>query len=320
MIFLTILAIIITGLSVYVHKCKPIMSLLSDCQGIQQTQKTNKIVSCVLATISSCLWVFVLLACLMRVNPGEVGVVVNLFGSKQGVEEKELTVGYHFIAPWESLYKFPIFEQNHQWTGNEGFSFQTSEGLTIQAGIGINFNLVPTKIHQLFCKYRKGMDEITHLFIRNNIRDAINRASSRMKVEDLIGPRKEEFFLEIHKHISDELAPLGFNVSRIFLIGSFNVPETVMKALNLKIEATQRAQQRENELREAEAEAKKQIAIADGQAKSQIIKAQAEAQSNDLISKSVTAELIQWQGVQKWDGKLPDTLAGQGVPFILPGK
>lgn len=266
------------------------------------------------------LWCAIIISCFSRVNPGEVGVIVNLFGSHKGVEEKELAVGYHFIKPWENLYKFPIFDQNHQWVGNESFSFQTSEGLTIQAGIGINFNLTPSKIHQLFCKYRKGMEEITHSFIRNNIRDAINRASSRMKVEDLIGPKKEEFFTEIHKHISAELEPLGFNVYRIFLIGGFDVPETVMKALNLKIEATQRAQQRENELREAEAEAKKQVAIADGQAKSQLIKAQSEAQANDLISKSVTAELIQWEGVRKWDGKLPETLAGQGTPFMLNSK
>lgn len=313
MIFLSLALIVVTCIAYYI--CKNDIKATIGYEGYEPFR-----LKYYAAGICIVVWLCILPAYFSRVSPGEVGVVVNLFGSKQGVEDKELLVGYHFIAPWESLYKFPIYEQNHQWTGDEGFSFQTSEGLTINAGIGINFNLVPTKVHELFCKYRKGMDEITRLFIRNNIRDAINRASSRMKVEDLIGPKKEEFFTEIHRHIAKELEPLGFNVSRIFLIGSFDVPETVMKALNLKIEATQRAQQRENELREAEAEAKKQVAIADGQARSQIIRAQAEAQSNALVSKSVTPELIQWQGVQKWDGKLPETLAGQGVPFILPGK
>jgi regulator of protease activity HflC (stomatin/prohibitin superfamily) len=294
-------------------------SLIKDLKRFPAEEKSFNILWS-LVSIFVILWGTLIFSSFSKVSPGEVGVIVNLFGSKKGVEEKELLVGYHFIKPWESLYKFPIFEQNHQWINEESFSFQTSEGLTIKAGIGINFNLVPTKIHELFCKYRKGMDEITHLFIRNNIRDAINRASSRMKVEDLIGPKKEDFFDFIRKEVAIDLEPLGFNISRIFLIGSFDVPETVMKALNLKIEATQRAQQRENELREAEAEAKKQIAIAEGQAKSQLIKAQAESASNQLISKSVTAELVQWQSVQKWDGKLPSTLASHGVPFILPTK
>lgn len=267
--------------------------------------------------LTSTLFLFLMIS-VSRIKPGEVGIIVNNFGRNQGVEEKELSIGYHFIYPWENLYRFPTFEQNHEWVNDEVFNFQTSEGLTIRAGIGINFNLIPSRIHILFCKYRKGMSEITHLFIRNNIRDAINKASSKMKVEDLIGPKKEEFFSIVHHEVCKELEPLGFNVSRIFLIGSFDVPDTVMKALNLKIEATQRAQQRENELREAEAEAKKQIAIAEGQAKSTIIKAQSESAANNMLSKSITPELISWQASQKWDGKLPSTLAGLGVPFILP--
>lgn len=269
------------------------------------------------------LMIFVLsassLALVRQVKPGEVGVIVNMFGSDQGVEDNELRVGYHWVLPWESLYKFPIFEQNHQWEGDSGFNFQTSEGMSIHADIGINYNVEPDKVHILFCKYRKGMEEITDLFIRNNIRDSINRVSSRLKVEELIGPRKEEFFELVYNDVRNQLDPLGFHVSRIFLIGSFMVPDTVRNALNLKIEASQRAQQRENELRESEAEAKKKIAIAEGDAKSQLIRAKAEADSNDMVSKSLTQQLLNWHAINKWNGIMPQTVAGE-VPFIVQSK
>ncbi len=254
---------------------------------------------------------------LHRVNPGEVGVVVDLFGSDRGVEERELTVGYHMLAPWKELYKFPIFEQNHQWTGEDGFSFQTSEGLSVHADIGITFNLMPSRIHELFCKYRRGMDEITHLFIKNNIRDVINRAASKMRIEDLYGPKKEEFFQEVQTNLQEELNPLGFNIGHIFIIGQFNVPESVKEALNRKIEAIQRAQQRENELREAEAEAKKSIALAEGIARSQLVRAKAEAEANALVSRSITPDLLQWQAINKWNGKLPKAMSGKDMPFLL---
>jgi len=81
------------------------------------------------------------------------------------------------------------------------------------------------------------------------------------------------------------------------------------------MEANQRAQQRENELREAEAEAKKQIAKAEGQARCAILQAKSESKANNLLSESVTPELIQWQAVQKWDGKLPTVTSG-ATPFI----
>jgi regulator of protease activity HflC (stomatin/prohibitin superfamily) len=111
------------------------------------------------------------------------------------------------------------------------------------------------------------------------------------------------------------LSPIGIEVSRLYLIGRFHFPQNVIAALNAKIEASQRAQQRENELREAEAEAKKQIAKAEGQARCGIVQAESESEANNLLSQSITQELIQWQAVQKWDGKLPTVTSGV-TPFI----
>jgi len=158
------------------------------------------------------------------------------------------------------------------------------------------------------------MYEITHVFIRNFIRDAINKAASKTKIEDLYSG-KESFFEDVEQHVKNDLEPLGIELSRIYLMGRFHFPANVIAALNSKIEASQRAQQRENELREAEAEAKKQVAKAEGQAKCAIVQAESEAKANDLLSKSVTKELIEWQAVQKWDGHLPQVTSG-ATPFI----
>lgn len=264
-----------------------------------------------------------------RINPGEVGVLVNLFGSERGVEERELRVGVHLIAPWKTLYLFPVFEQNHQWIGDDMFTFQTLEGLSVHAEIGITFNLIQDRVHELFCKYRRGMEEITHLFIRNNIRDAINRAASKMTIEELYGSKKESFFKEVHSQVSMELEPLGFHISHIYIIGKFIVPQAVSDALDKKIEAIQRAQQRENELRESEAEAKKQVAKAEGAAKSKMVnakasadsillKAKAEAEANQLVNKSLTKDLIKWKVIQQWNGVLPRVMTGSDNMLMLP--
>lgn len=258
------------------------------------------------------LWVFFF----KMISPGYVGVVVNMFGDSKGVESKELHVGMHWIAPWKTVYQFPIFEQNHTWEGHrEEFSFQTSEGLAVSADVGITFHLKSNFIPIIFQKYRRGMDEITHTFIRNYVRDAINKSASKMKIEDLYGNGKERFFEEVEAHVKADLCDIGIEISRIYLIGRFHFPQNVISALNSKIEASQRAQQRENELREAEAEAKKQIAKADGQAKCLMLQAESEAKANALLSKAITPELIQWQAMQKWDGVLPQVTSG-ATPFI----
>lgn len=257
------------------------------------------------------LWIF----CFKMISPGYVGVVVDLLGDSKGVETKELHVGMHWIAPWRSVYSFPIFEQNNTWEGDhEGFNFQTSEGMAVSADIGITYHLRPDAIPFIFQRYRRGMDEITNVFIRNYIRDAINKSASKTRIEDLYSG-KESFFEDVELHVRQDLAPIGIELSRIYLIGRFHFPANVISALNAKIEANQRAQQRENELREAEAEAKKQIAKAEGQAKCLILQAESEAKANTVLALSVTPELINWQAVQKWDGKLPSVTSG-ATPFI----
>ncbi len=253
--------------------------------------------------------------CFKMISPGYVGVIVDLLGDSKGVEAKELHVGMHWIAPWKSVYQFPIFEQNDTWEGEkDGFNFQTSEGMAVHSDIGITYHIRPECVPLVFQKYRRGMEEITNTFIRNYIRDAINKAASRTHIEELYSG-KATFFEDVERNVREDLSPIGIEITRIYLIGRFHFPQNVISALNAKIEAMQRAQQRENELREAEAEAKKQIAKAEGQAKCAMLQAESEAKANLLLAKSVTPELIQWQAVQKWDGKLPGVTSG-AIPFI----
>lgn len=284
-------------------------------------KKTNDIRNLTILGIG----VFLFIWCLSRffmIPPGYVGVIVNLFGEEKGVSSKELSVGMHWIAPWKRLYKFPTFEQNFTWEGaKHAFDFQTSEGMACTAEIGITYHLRIGDIHTIFQKYRRGMGEITDVFIRNYVRDAINKAASKIRIEDLYGQDKDMFFDNVQSMVRNDLHTIGIEVSRIYLIGRFHFPPNVIAALNSKIEAVQRAQQRENELRESEAQAKKVIAAAQGEAEAHLLKARAEAIANKVVASSLTKELVEYTALQKWNGELP-TVMGDGIlPMItLPHK
>lgn len=258
------------------------------------------------------------------IKPGFVGVVVS---NLSGVEEKELTVGYHIIAPWKDVYLFPTFEQNHTWDKGHTFLFQTCEGLGVSAEMGITFHIQQNCIHKLFAKYRRGLDEISNTFLYNYVRDAVNKHASTKRIEDLYGAEKETFLREVEKSVSHDMQEYGLVISRIYLLGNFHMPQAVIQALNDKIAAIQRAQQRENELKESEAEARKKIAEAHGraestietaradaesqlqraraQAQSEILIGEAKAKANEAIKRSLTGDLIRYEMAQKWDGKLP---------------
>lgn len=255
------------------------------------------------------------LRCFAFIPPGNVGVIVNLLGDEKGIKEKPIHVGIHWIAPWKRLYTFPIFEQNHTWENKDIFYFQTREGLNVEAEIGITFHIDPESVPKIFQKYRRGMDEITHLFIRNYIRDAISNEASQLSIEEIYSSKKVIFLNNVQKRVAEELQSMGIVITRVYLIDQLIFPKSVIVALNEKIAAIQRAEQRENELREAEAEAKKKVATAQGEASCTLLRAQAQAQANETVAKSLTQNLIQWQAITKWDGKLPHVTSG-GIPLI----
>ena len=265
-----------------------------------------------------------LLAACSNVEPGNVGIKVYLLGGNKGVDHEILGVGRYWIGMNEKLYAFPTFTQNYVWTksategspDNEEINFQTVEGMSVSADVGISYSVIPDKVPEIFQKYRKSLDEITHIYIRNMVRDAFVNVASSKPVEDVYGVGKTKMLGEVETYVRGQIGSM-FNIERIYLVGDLRLPEQVTNSLNLKIQATQQAQQVENEIRTAKAEAEKKIAEAEGQGKSILIVAQSQADANTLLAKSLTPELVQYQALKVWNGILPTTMLPNGaVPFV----
>ncbi len=258
-----------------------------------------------------------------KVPAGNVGVKFYLLGTNKGVDHEELSPGRYWIGVNEELFLFPTFTQNYVWTSSadegspndESFNFQDIQGLELNADMGITYRIDPTKVSLIFQKYKKGINEITDVFLRNMVRDALVTRSSKLNVEYMYGAGRTSLIDSVYKDVSREVAPLGIIIEKLYWIGRLKLPEVVKTAINSKIQATQIAQQRENELREAEAAAKKKIAEAEGQAQSLLTVAQAQAKANQILSASITTTLVNYKAVEKWDGKLPQ-VSGGNTPFI----
>lgn len=268
---------------------------------------------------------FLLSAGCQKVPAGNVGVKVYLLGTSKGVDHEVLGVGRYFIGWNEELYLFPTFQQNYVWTKtasegsatDESIDFQTKEGMVVNADVGISYHLDPAKIANIFQKYRRGITEITDIYLRNHVRDALVSLSSNMSVEDIYGSGKQTLLANVIGEVSSKVGPEGIIIDNLYLIGAVRLPQNVVNALNAKIQATQEAQQRENEVQKARAEADIKIAQARGDAESALTRARAEAEANQLKQKTLTDELIRYEAIQKWDGKLPETmLPGASLPLV----
>lgn len=261
-----------------------------------------------------------------KVPAGNVGIKVYLLGSEKGVDHEVLGVGRYTIGLNEDLYLFPTFEQNPKYTkaveddaGRE-VEFQDKDGLAMDADFSVTYTITRENAAKVFQKYRAGIEEINRNPLRNILRDAVNAESRKMPVEAIYGAGNEEMLARIQARVTEEAEKSGITVTNVSLLGVMRLPPQVTGALNAKIEATQRAQQRENELRESEAMAKKVAAEAEGKAAALLTEAKAQAQANQILSESLTTNLVEYKRVEKWDGKLP-TVQGAGASFLqLPGQ
>ena len=264
------------------------------------------------------------LAACSYVPAGNVGIKVNLLGGDKGVESEVLGVGRYWIGWNEDLYIFPTFMQNYVWTAgvdegspnDESISFQTADGMTANADIGISYSIDPDKVSIIFQTYRRGVEEITDTFLRNMVRDALVKQSSNKPIEYVYGAGKSELLASVQKDVADQVAPLGINIGKIYWIGEIRLPPTVIDSINAKNAATQMAQQRQNEVAQAKAEADKKIEDARGEAESILRVAEAQAKANKLLAESLTTEFVQYQAITKWDGQLPKMTGSSAVPFI----
>lgn len=87
------------------------------------------------------------------------------------------------------------------------------------------------------------------------------------------------------------------------LTSGLEYPQTIVESVNAKNKAIQQAMQVENEVKVAEAQAKKLI-----------VAAEAEKKANELRQQALTPEILEKMWIEKWDGALP--VYGQ-VPTIF---
>lgn len=106
------------------------------------------------------------------------------------------------------------------------------------------------------------------------------------------------------------------------VINDMDFGEAYNAAIQQKSIAQQEAakQKIENEAAIAKAEADKQVAItnAEAEAEKTAIRAEAQAEANRKIAESLSDELIEYQKIQKWEGKLPAVTGGNALVSIEP--
>ena len=188
----------------------------------------------------------------------------------------------------ENVYEFPTYVQTINYTA---FTVNAKDGSVFSVDPTLSFKVKDGFSPIIFKKYRKDIIEITQTTLFNYIKDAFRIEFNKYTTDSIISNR-EKFELAIQSNMGNLLNKEGFQLEQ--MTSGIQYPETITQAINAKNAAVQRAMMVENELKIAQAQARKLTVLAESEAK-----------ANELRKMSLNSLLIQQQFIEKWDGKTP---------------
>ena len=276
-----------------------------------------------LATMVACGLAVAFTAGCTRIEAGYVGVKVDKFGDDRGVNIETLPPGVH-VTGWNTdIHKFPTFTQSKIWDNkepvNEEFMFQTKEGMSVSTDLGVSYYIPKEEASKVFQKYRKGVDEITNVVLRGVVRDTLNIEGSRVAVESAYGEGKGELQQRVQSMVQAQAKEFGVVVEKAYFVNEMRLPAEVIASINKKLAANQIAAQKQNELASAIADAEKVKAAAEGEKQAAILKAQGESEALRILGDALrqNPNVAELRAIEKWDGKLPQTMVpNASTPFV----
>lgn len=251
---------------------------------------------------------------LERIDAGHVGIKVNLIGTGKGVDNATEVTGWVFYNRFTTkIVEFPTFVQHKEYRktedSDESFVINSKDGSEFHVSPLLNYSVQREKVPYIFTKYRVELSAIEAGFLKTAVYDAFRVVANSYTADELISNR-ELFENKVRKNLETHLLPEGFILAQF--TSNLVYPETFKKAIEAKNNAVQSALRAENEVKTAEAQAKIKVATAAGNAQAMLTQARAEAEANTLKQRTLTPLLIQQQYIEKWNGKLPETMLGQG--------
>lgn len=259
------------------------------------------------------------MSCMTSIPTGHTGIVTT-FGR---VENYTYEAGIHTKAPWQQVIKMDNRIQKSV-VELSCFSSDIQEVATVYT---INYQIEKANAQTI---YRTIGQDYYSTVIIPRIQESVKSVIAKYNAESLISSR-EKLSVEIKSILVEKLA--AYNIEVIDAsIENLDFSDTYTDAVEAKQVAEQnklKAQiEQEQAILEAEAAAKRAVIEAEAEAEVKKIDADAkayagekEAEANGKIADSLSSELIEYKYVEKWDGKLPTYVGGEGgtIPILNIG-
>lgn len=245
----------------------------------------KKFIVCFIMAICS----LMMTSCFTKSDPAADTMRVKLIGSNRGIEDVTLEKGWIIYNPIvEEIFKYPNFVQTIDY---DTFSLNSKDGSKFIVDPTLILQLEEGKGPLVFKTYRKPLDEILNKTFYKYVQDVYRIELNKYTADELISNRNK-FETDVQSHLDSIMRNEHFYLKNV--TSGLKYPPSLEQAIDMKNKVVQDELRAQNEVRLAEAQAKKLI-----------VQAEAEKQANELKTKALTPAILEQMWIEKWDGKLP---------------
>jgi len=253
----------------------------------------------VVAAIFALILVF---GCFTYVPVGNTGVVKTL-GAPRG---KIFSNGVHFKLPFVQSVEMvnnqiQKLEVDANAVSKDLQAVTSRIAVNFSVNVGASVDIVRNIGAQLY------MDKI----LSPAVQESVKSVTAKYTAEGLITERAK-VGAEIASGLSEKVTSYGIIV-REFNIVNFDFSDAFNKAIEEKQVAQQNLLRVKTEQEQLIVKAEAQAKAAEEEARAILVRAEAQAEANRKIAQSLTANLVEYEKLQKWDGKLPAVSGGNAI-------
>jgi regulator of protease activity HflC (stomatin/prohibitin superfamily) len=272
-----------------------------------------------------------------RVEPGYAGVKIDYArgqtAGETGYSVEQVPAGrFVFINPiTQRLAQYPISNQTLTMVrrvtegkvqGDDSVKVVDTNGVTLNIDVSVIYRVMPDKVGDLYTEWAgvplvdpsTSGGDVEDRLVRPAVRSILPNSAATRDYLEIYATEKGKIQQEAETALRAYLAPKFIDVVAL-QIREVYLPDTLIQAINSKVAEQQLAEQAQATVQKNTQLASAAQEQAKGEAAARTIRAQAEANANQLIAKSLTPELVQYQYALKWDGRLPQATGGT-IPFL----
>ena len=248
----------------------------------------------ILITVAIIAALIILLNSITIIDAGHTGVI-NTLGQ---VSENVLQEGIHMKIPFVQR----IVKMDNRIVKLEVETEAFSKDLqTVTTVLAINYRVSKDKSYAI---YKNVGSDYETILVTPAVNEVLKAITAQYTAEESVTNRSliSQGLIE---QLNEKLNKNGIYVEDVNII-NFDFSDAYVSAIEEKQVAEQR-------LLKAKTEKEESIVKAEAEAETVRIQAEAQAKANQILNKSINANLIEYEKIQKWNGELPKVTDGSAI-------